>query len=145
VANPNPKTEQIKPHQIQPAEVELGKVIGTRYPVTVQAELDRLPEKQAFIRQAVEKNLKADRPSPSPTRSPVPHPETHLQTLTTLNPKECSFRANGKRHSGAIAAVLVDWHTANVKAVLINTPTDQVQIPLANVTLKMDNTNQEEF
>jgi hypothetical protein len=63
------------------------------------------------------------------------HPGTQLQTLSTLNPKECSFQTCGKLQTGAIAAVLVDWKTGKVKAVLVNTATGQVQVPLAKITI----------
>ena len=61
MANPNPKTDQIQSFQYQRMNEEpLGKVIGTRYPVSVEAALSRLPngiDRQGFIRAAVMEKL----------------------------------------------------------------------------------------
>lgn len=57
--NPKPKLENLKPFARR-SDRELGKIIGTRFPVKVEAVLRELPDKQAFIRQAVEERLIAD-------------------------------------------------------------------------------------
>jgi hypothetical protein len=57
--NPNPQTDQLKPHQYQPlGDRPMGKVVGTRYPVDVEAVLNSLDDKQGFIRQCVEAGLR---------------------------------------------------------------------------------------
>jgi hypothetical protein len=59
MANPNPKTEQIQGFQYIPiGDRPMGKVIGTRYPEDIEAALSKLPDKQAFIRSAVENALR---------------------------------------------------------------------------------------
>ncbi len=55
--NPKPKIENLKPF-VRTSDRELGKIIGTRYPLDVQQALEQLKDKQAFIRTAVEKALK---------------------------------------------------------------------------------------
>ncbi len=113
----------------------MGRIINTRYPPPIEEELDKLPDKQGFIREAVAAKLEANR---SRLPSPGVHPETDLQTLATLNPKECSFVTNGRLQTGTIAAVLINWETGTVSAVLINTADSQVQIPIAKVTILPD-------
>jgi hypothetical protein len=110
----------------------MGRIINTRYPPPIEAELDKMPDKQAFIREAVATKLEANK---SRLPSPGVHPETDLQTLATLNPKECSFQVNGQICTGTIAAVLVNWETGKIGAVLVNTADSQVQIPIAKVTI----------
>jgi hypothetical protein len=94
----------------------------------MEAALRDLPDRSAQIRAWVRAGLAR---LPSADR----RPETQLQTLSTLNPKECSFQSNGALHTGTIAAVLVDWQTGKIKAVLINTTTGQVQMPIAKITI----------
>ena len=54
MSNPSPAIAQIERYQFQAIEGEpLGKIIGTRYPKSIEAKLMALPDKQAFIRQAV--------------------------------------------------------------------------------------------
>ena len=59
--NPTPKTDQIQPFQYERQGAEpRGRVIGTRYPLRVEAVLDNLPhgiDKQDFIRAAVAEKL----------------------------------------------------------------------------------------
>jgi hypothetical protein len=86
---------------------------------------DRSAQIRAWVRVGLARLTSADRR----------RPETPLQTLSTLNPKECSLEINGTLHTGTIAAVLVDWKTGKVKAVLINTVTGQVQVPIAKITI----------
>lgn len=58
--NPNPKLENLKPFQ-RKSERALGKIIGTRYPLEVQAILESLDcARQEFIRSAVEEKLKRE-------------------------------------------------------------------------------------
>lgn len=61
MSNPHPAIAQIERYQFQPVEGEpLGKIIGTRYPADVEAALMAMPDKQAFIRQAVAEKLARD-------------------------------------------------------------------------------------
>lgn len=57
--NPKPKLENLKPFA-RISDQELGKIIGTRYPLSIQAVLENLENKQDFIRQAVEEKLVRD-------------------------------------------------------------------------------------
>ncbi|MEA5464512.1 hypothetical protein [Leptothoe sp. PORK10 BA2] len=65
MANPNPKIDQLQSFQYQRMNEEpLGKVIGTRYPVSVELALSQLPDgidKQGFIRAAVMEKLQTER------------------------------------------------------------------------------------
>lgn len=54
--NPRPKLENLKPFK-RKGDRELGKIIGTRYPVEVEQALSKLENHQTFIRDAVEKTL----------------------------------------------------------------------------------------
>lgn len=136
MANPNPPLDNLRPFKPK-GEKAAGRVIGTRYDLDVEEELDKLPDKQGFIKQSVRASLQANK---LPPRSPNQgkHPETDLQTLATLNPKECSFKLGKQVCTGTIAAVLVDWTTGKVSAVLVNTADSQVQVPIANVTILPD-------
>lgn len=57
--NPKPKLENLKPFARQ-SDRELGKIIGTRYPLEVEAALKKLPKHQDYIRLAVEEKLQRD-------------------------------------------------------------------------------------
>ena len=57
--NPKPKLENLKPFA-RSGDRELGKIIGTRYPVDVQTALEAVGNHQQFIREAVEEKLKRD-------------------------------------------------------------------------------------
>lgn len=58
MTNLNPKTDHLVAHRIQPkSDRVLGRSINTRYPIEVQEVLDQLPDKQSFIRDAVEQVL----------------------------------------------------------------------------------------
>lgn len=54
--NPKPKIENLK-HFKKVGDRELGKVIGIRFPVEVEAALNQMSDRQAFIRAAVEDAL----------------------------------------------------------------------------------------
>ena len=58
MSNPNPKIENLKSFQ-RSSDRELGRVVGTRYPVDVAEALGKVGDHQRFIREAVEKELKA--------------------------------------------------------------------------------------
>jgi hypothetical protein len=55
--NPNPKIENLTSFK-RVGDRDLGKVIGTRYPLDVQDALLELKDYQGFIRQAVEAALR---------------------------------------------------------------------------------------
>jgi hypothetical protein len=54
--NPNPNRSGLKNFQPQ-GDYALGRSINTRYPLDVEAALDAMPDKQAFIRAAVAEKL----------------------------------------------------------------------------------------
>lgn len=57
MANPRPQLSNLKPFEPM-GERAMGKVIGTRYPVEVEAVLNAMEDKQGFIRSAVENELR---------------------------------------------------------------------------------------
>ena len=57
VPNPNPKIENLTSFK-RVGDRDLGKVIGTRYPLDVQDALLQLKDAQGFIRSAVEAALR---------------------------------------------------------------------------------------
>jgi hypothetical protein len=58
MANPRPNLENLRPFRPL-GDRPLGKLVGTRYPVEVDAALRRLGrDKQALIRAAVETELR---------------------------------------------------------------------------------------
>jgi hypothetical protein len=59
MANPNPLLDNLKPFRPQGDEA-MSKVIGTRYPVSIAAQLEAMLDKQAFIRAAVAEKLERD-------------------------------------------------------------------------------------
>ncbi|PSB30159.1 hypothetical protein [Stenomitos frigidus] len=64
MSNPNPKTENLKSFQ-RASDRELGRVVGTRYPLDVAEALGKVGNHQDYIRAAVEEKLKADKLLPS--------------------------------------------------------------------------------
>jgi hypothetical protein len=58
MSNPKPKLENLKPFQ-RASDRELGRVVGTRYPLDVAEALGKVGDHQHFIRAAVEKELRA--------------------------------------------------------------------------------------
>jgi hypothetical protein len=58
MSNPKPKLENLKPFQ-RASDRELGRVVGTRYPLDVAEALGKVGDHQRFIRAAVEKELRA--------------------------------------------------------------------------------------
>ena len=59
MANPNPNLSNLKPF-VRSSDRQLGKIIGTRYPVEIQQALEQLENHQAFIREAVENKLREE-------------------------------------------------------------------------------------
>lgn len=57
--NPKPRLENLKPFERQ-GDRELGKIIGTRYPLEVEAALRQIAKHQDFIRLAVEEKLQRE-------------------------------------------------------------------------------------
>lgn len=62
MTNQNPKTEHLKPYQFPENDRKLGKVIGVRFPIEVEAVLLEMEssDRSTYIREAVEARLIAD-------------------------------------------------------------------------------------
>jgi hypothetical protein len=62
MANQNPKFEHLKQYRFPGCDRELGKVIGTRFPLEVEAVLLEMgsSNRQNYIRKMVEAGLIAD-------------------------------------------------------------------------------------
>lgn len=94
----------------------------------------------------------APTPSPKPKTSHPTPSETHREALqhpaieywqdehylANLSAKECLIEVNDESVIGQIVAVLIDWQTLAVKAVMVNYAGGQVQKPIAKITLISD-------
>jgi hypothetical protein len=59
--NRNPQIKQLEATRFKPVgDRQLGKIIGTRYPVEIQQVLEQLGNHQQFIREAVEDKLREE-------------------------------------------------------------------------------------
>ena len=64
MSNKSPKIENLKSFQ-RASDRELGRVVGTRYPLDVADALGKVSNHQDYIRAAVEAKLKVDGLLPS--------------------------------------------------------------------------------
>lgn len=113
------KTDQIKAFLAQPTAAQLSNCqIARQFGVS-----------EGLVRK-IRSGLKGTSTS---------YPQTRLQTICVLNPKtvlfELTLDGTPSTLTGIIAAVLVDWQTAQVAAVLINWDEGQVQMPLKRVMI----------
>jgi hypothetical protein len=59
MSNPNPPIDNLRPFKSKGDET-LGKVIGTRYRLAIEAQLEQMEDKHDFIRSAVEAKMRAE-------------------------------------------------------------------------------------
>jgi hypothetical protein len=62
MGNSNPKTDHLKPYRYPEHDRPLGKVIGVRFPIDVEAVLAVMSsaDRSDYVRDAVEEKMKRD-------------------------------------------------------------------------------------